>query len=116
MKATVRLFRSSLRVRLRSVHRKKRIRKHVVGHPPPLSDAFCLVERAVNTEINSALAVFLFRLRKRGKAACYKWPHIAAVVARESVEFVGDKREGDLICPIKFAQGFEKRAAEAGVS
>ena len=79
------------------VHRKKRVRKHVIRHATPQGNSLGLVERPVNPEINPALAVFLFRLRKRGEAARYEWAHTAAIVARHSVEFIGDKREGDLI-------------------
>ena len=102
-------------MRLSFVHRKKRVGKHVISHATSLHDRFCFVECPVNTEIDSALAVFLFRLRKRGEAARHEWAHIATVVSRHAVEFVGNKGEGDLICPIKFAQRFEKRASESTV-
>ncbi len=98
------------------VHRKKRVRKNVIRHATPQGNSLGLVERPVNPEINPALAVFLFRLRKRGEAARYEWAHIAAIVARHSVEFIGDKREGDLIRLVKIAQGLEERASEPTVS
>jgi hypothetical protein len=50
-------------------HRNKRVGKYVSPHAPSLGDTFHLVEGPVNAEINSALTVFLFRLRKRREAS-----------------------------------------------
>jgi hypothetical protein len=44
------------------MERKERVRKHVIGDLPALSDAGCFIERPVDAEINSALAIFLLRL------------------------------------------------------
>lgn len=45
-------------------HRKERPLEDIIGDYPPLSDAFCFVERPVDAEINAALTVFFLRLRK----------------------------------------------------
>ena len=60
--------------------RLHRMLEHVVGHAVALRDSFRRVERPVDTEIDTALAVFLFRLRQGGEAALHDRPREAIVV------------------------------------
>ena len=47
---------------LTPIHRRKNLRHDVIGDTTSLRDAFGFVECPVDTEINSALAIFFFSL------------------------------------------------------
>src|SRR5206468_11167671 len=66
-------------------HRHKRVLEHVVRHTPALSDARGLVERPVDAEVDSALPVLFFGLRKRGETACDKRTRAPIVVPGHAV-------------------------------
>ena len=89
--------------------------EHVIRHLPALGDSLGLVEGPVNTEIDSALAIFFFSLRERGETARQERAHIAIVAGRGSVELVRDERERNRIGTVEFSQDLKERAPEAGV-
>ena len=75
------------------MQRREGVIEDTVRYITALGDALGLVERPVNAEIDSALAVFLFGLRERREIARHVRPHLAMVVFGDSVEFVRHKSE-----------------------
>src|ERR1700681_3696445 len=88
----------------------------VVGHAAALGDTFTLVEGPVNAEIDPALAVFFLSFRQRPELPRHQWSHVSLTVERDAVEFVGDKREGNVVAQVEAAQNLEQRAAESSVT
>jgi len=70
----------------------------------------------MNAEIDSALAVFFFRLGKRQKVTRHVRPDIAIVVFGEAIELVRNECERDGVGPEKSAESLEERATEASVT
>src|SRR5947207_15635204 len=70
----------------------------------------------MNAEIDSALAVFFFRLGKRREVTRHVRPDIAIVVFGNAVEFIRDECESDGVGPEESAEGLEERATEASVT
>src|SRR5438094_9333867 len=70
----------------------------------------------MNAEIDSALAVFFFRLGKREEVTRHVRPDIAIVVFGNAVEFIRDECESDGVGPEKSAESLEERATEASVT
>src|SRR2546430_17635656 len=95
--------------------RREGVVEDVVGDAAALGDGLGFVERPVDAEINPALAVFFFGLGEIGEAARHVGTRVAGVVFGHAVEFVGDKRERDVVAPEKSAEGLEKRAAKSAV-
>src|SRR5262249_54285503 len=95
--------------------RCERICKHIVCHSLALGYPFGLIERPVDAEVDSALAVFFFGLRERGKVAYEKWTTIPFVVSRQAIELVRDEGEGNIVGLIEPAQYLEQRATKAGM-
>jgi hypothetical protein len=78
--------------------------ENIVPDAPALCNAFRLVESPVNAEVNAALAVFFFRLRKRGKSARKEGTHDSVIAPRQPVEFVGDEGEGEPVGSVELSQ------------
>src|SRR5687767_3460689 len=95
---------------------RKRIRKHVICHIPALDNSLSLVERPVNTKVNSALAIFFLSMRERGETTCDTRANIAPVVSCYTVELVRNKGECDGIGSVESTQGLEQCASECCVS
>ncbi len=70
----------------------------------------------MDAEINSALAIFFFRLRQRGKTPRHVRANIAFIVLGHAVEFIRYEGEADVIRSVKTAERFKNRAAESGVA
>lgn len=96
--------------------RHEHIIEHVVPHPPAQDDRLRLVERPVDAEVDSALAVLFFSLGERREAAREEWPHVAIVAPRDSVKLVRDEGEGDVVGPVESAQGLKESGAESSVA
>src|SRR5262245_52760308 len=96
--------------------RRKRIRKHVICHIPALDNSLSLVERPVNTKVNSALAIFFLSLRERGETTWDTRANIAPVVSCYTVELVRNKGECDGIGSVESTQDLEHCASERCVS
>ncbi len=90
--------------------------KDVIGDASALCDTLSFVERPVNAEIDSALAVFFFRLGKRQEVTRHVRPDIAIVVFGNAIEFIRDECESDGVGPEESAEGLEERATEASVT
>src|ERR1700681_3627175 len=88
----------------------------MVGHAAPLGDTFALVEGPVNAEIDPALAILFLGLRQRLELPRHQRSHVSFAVERHTVEFVGDKREGNVVAEVEAAQNLEQRAAESSVT
>src|SRR5206468_903663 len=73
-------------------------------------------EGPVNAEIDSALAVFFFRLGKRREGTRHVPPDIAIVVFGNAIEFIRDECESDGVGPEESAESLEERATEASVT
>src|SRR5918992_4674713 len=100
----------------RPAHRHKRVLEHVIRHAPALGDTCDLVERPMDTEVDAALAVLFLGLGERREAARDKWAHVPLVIPRHAVELVRHEGEGDVVGPVKVAQGLEEGAPEPGMS
>src|SRR5437867_13314281 len=98
------------------MERHERVVEHVISHLSAESNTRRLVERPVDAQVNSALAVFFFCLRERRETARKERTHVAIVISRDSVQFVGYEGEGDVVRFIKSAQRLEESASEAGVT
>src|SRR6202040_2520084 len=88
----------------------------VVGHAAPLGDTLALVEGPVNAEIDPALAILFLGFRQRPELPRQQRSHVSLAVERHTVEFVGDKREGNVVPEVEAAQNLEQRAAESSVT
>src|SRR6185295_17992001 len=96
--------------------RQKGVAHHVARDPAALRNPLSLVERPMNAEIDSALAILLLRLRERGEMPRLQRPHITIRSARHAVELVRDKRERDVIAAVEPAEHLEQGTAEPGVT
>jgi len=90
--------------------------EYVIGYASTLSDSGSLVEAPMNAEVNSALTIFFFGLREAGKTAGHVGANVAVVVFGDTIEFVGNERESDIICSVKTAKGFENRTSKPTVA
>src|SRR5205085_12387698 len=90
--------------------------KNVVCDLATLDDAFRLIEGPVNAEVNAALAVFVFRLRKRRETARHIRPHDSVISPRNSVELIRDERETNPVRAVESSQSLEERSAEGCVT
>ena len=88
----------------------------VVSDLPAHGDSRSLVEGPVNTEVDAALAVVLFRFGKAGESLRDKRTNITLVILGHAVPLVGREGECFGVRPVKTAQDFEKRAAKRGVT
>src|ERR1700687_4360226 len=88
----------------------------LVGHAAPLGDTFALIEGPGDTEKDAALAVLFLRFRQRRELPRHQRSHVSLAVERYAVEFVGDKREGNVVAEVEAAQDLEQRAAESCVT
>src|SRR5437667_7198496 len=95
--------------------RREGVVENVVSDVAALGDRLGFIERPVDAEINPALAVFFFRLRKIRKTARHVGTHVAGVVFGQAVEFVGDNGERDVVGPEKSSQRLKQCAAKAAV-
>src|SRR5579885_2723391 len=88
---------------------KEGVAEDVIRHLASLCNALGLVEAPVNSQVDAALPVFLFRLRERLKAARDERADLSVIVAGDSVQFVGNESERDLVGAVKPPQGLEQR-------
>src|SRR5437660_9423016 len=88
----------------------------MVGHAAALGDTFALVESPMNAEIDPALAVLFLRFRQGPELPRHKRSHVSLAIERHTVEFVGDKSEGNVVVEVEAAQNLEQRAAESSVT
>src|SRR5205823_11377477 len=111
------LKQSAFPEQLKSVMRRiECVIEHVISHEAARRDRFCLVERPVDTEINSALPVFFLSLREVGKSTRPIWAHVSTIVTRDAVEFVRDKRKRDIVRAVEPAQGLKKSTAKSAMT
>ncbi len=96
--------------------RRESVIENVIGYVSTLGNALRFIERPMNTEINSALAVFFFGLGERRKAARHERAHVSVVIFGCAVEFVGDESKRDVIRAEESAQRLEERATKSGVT
>jgi len=87
----------------------------MVGHAPPLGNAFALVEAPVNAEIDPALAVFFLGLRQRFETPRRQRPDVSVIVERHAVELVGDERERNRVRAEEVTQALEELSSECRV-
>src|SRR2546421_444430 len=111
------LKQSAFPEQLKSVMRRiECVIEHVISHEAARRDRFCLVERPVDTEINSALPVFFFSLRQVGKSTRPIWAHISTIVTRHPVKFIRHERKSDVIGAVEPAQGLKKSTAKSAMT
>src|SRR5262245_22007395 len=88
----------------------------MIGDASALQDSLNLVEAPVDTEVNAALAVFFLGLRQRCEGARNQRPDIALIVGRDTIQFVGDEGERNVIGAEVISQRLEQRTAESRVA
>ena len=99
-----------------AVLRPERVGKYVVRDLSSLGDASRFVERPMNTEIDSALAVFFLGLRERREGPGEEGTDIAVCVSGNPVEFVGYERKANVVGSVKVSQSLEQSAAKPSVT
>jgi hypothetical protein len=98
------------------VQGREGVSKNVIRNVPALGNSFALVECPVDAEIDSTLAVFLFGFRKRIKAARLKRSHDAVGALCQTIIFIRNERELNVVFPQKFPQNLKKGAAKTGMA
>src|ERR1043166_1842664 len=87
----------------------------VVTHGAALGDSRGLVELPVDAEINPALTIFFFGLRKRGEGARHQRAGVAGTVLGHAIEFIRDNRERDVVGSEKSSHRLEDCTAKTAV-
>jgi hypothetical protein len=84
------------------------VRENAIGNALALGATFSLIETPMDAEINAALAVLFFGLRKTGETPRHVGAHLALVVSGYPIKFVGNKGEAEPISSKKSAQRLEQ--------
>ena len=92
------------------------VRKHVIGNSVALLHAFIAVEGPMDAQINPALGVFELGLSKAMERATDDGPNMAVRTFRLAVEFVGHKRECNVVAAVKVFQRFKSGGPEGRVA
>lgn len=69
-------------------HASERVFKDIIRHLPALRYSLGLVESPVNAEVDSALTVLFFSLRKPIESARQEGPDLTIITYRHPVEFI----------------------------